>query len=125
MAGASVLQQDWTVTVHLFPLVAVARLLLAQEQEGLRRDQVGTVQKHTRRLQHTAAGQNLNTHTHTRKVKFKGAMWLNEGEFHNFRQKKSVLYILVIHLCLLLAIGGFCNPQHFSKRPQLTSDVFQ
>lgn len=64
---ASILQQDWTVTVFRVPVVAVTRLLLTQHQERLWRDQVGTVQEHAGRLQHAAAGQNLYQHT----IKFK------------------------------------------------------
>lgn len=71
VARASVLQQDRTVTVFPALLVTVTCLLLAQQQERLRRDQVGTVQEHTRRLQHAAAGQNLHKRTHTCKIKFK------------------------------------------------------
>lgn len=60
---ARVLQQDWAVTVLCLPPVTVACLLLTQRQERLGGDQVGTVQEHTGRLQHAAAGQNLHKHT--------------------------------------------------------------
>lgn len=59
VARARVLQQDWTVAVFNVAVATVTRLLLTQRQEGLRRDQVGTVLKDPGRLQHAAAGQNL------------------------------------------------------------------
>lgn len=56
---AGILQQDWTVAVFNVAVVTVTRLPLTQRQEGLRRDQVGTVLKDAGRLQHATAGQNL------------------------------------------------------------------
>lgn len=88
VARSSVLQQDWTVTVLWLPLVTVTRLPLTQNKEGLGRDQVGTVQKHSGRLQHTAAGQNL--HKHACKIKFKEAMWSNHFNISDEIKKRFV-----------------------------------
>lgn len=103
VARARVLQQDWTVTVLALPLVTVARLLLTQQQEGLRRDQVGTVQKHIRRLQHAAAGQNLHKHTLKCKIKLKRAMWIKKGSSIISDKRKQYSDI---QFCL---IRCFCN----------------
>lgn len=59
MTCAGVLLQERTVAVFNIPLVTVAHLLLTEQQESLRRDQVGALQKHTGCLQHATARQNL------------------------------------------------------------------
>ena len=84
VACSSVLQQDRTVTVLDVLLSTVAGLGLTQQQEGLRRDEVGTVEKHARGLQHPTAGQNLHKYRHTCQIT--GYLRLNKGGKYSFRQ---------------------------------------
>lgn len=67
MTCAGVLLEERTVAVFNILLVTVAHLLLTEQQESLRRDQVGALQKHTGRLQHATARQNLQQNRDTKR----------------------------------------------------------